>query len=150
MNRLIRRTAAIFGGVVLLAVIIGFGTSVYAEVKIGRNTSRTVRQVVNSTFRNDDFKSAGQELDRLVVQRSSPESDEAAVILLDYYVGEHNDEELLISLTQRGSGVLPRLIKYRDHPAPAIRPWFWPVRKHGVKRYDEVMRYIREGKVLSE
>ena len=133
MNRAIRRTAGIFGSVLLLAVVIGVSTSIYVEMKIGHSTARTVCHILNSTFSSDDTMiDTERELDRLVFQRTTPESDEAAVILLDYYMGEHNGEELFISLTKRGTRVLPYLIKYRDHPAPVIRPWFWGMKRPGL------------------
>lgn len=42
-------------------------------------------------------------------------ADQASVLLLDYYLGEHNAEVQLCSVTKRGSRVMPILMKYRRH-----------------------------------
>jgi len=45
---------------------------------------------------------------------------EAFVILLDYYLGEHNAEIQQCAVTSRGQEILPLLRKYHEKPA---RPW---------------------------
>ena len=47
-------------------------------------------------------------------QDSSQDAEEAEVILLGYYLGEADDEDLVHDLTKRGRRILPYLRRYRD------------------------------------
>lgn len=78
-----------------------------------------------------------ERLDRLTNNQGAA-ADFASVILLDYYLGEHNGEAQLCSVTARGPRVLPLLQRYRKHPAGLISPWYATLR---LKRTERAYMY---------
>lgn len=91
--------------------------------------------------------------DRLeqLAKNDSPAADTAAVILLDYYLGEHNGEMQLCAVTRRGVKVLPLLEKYRSHKSGLLRPWYWGValnRSERASMYVTAVDAIQHGKVI--
>ena len=80
--------------------------------------------------------------------------DEAVVVLMNFYIGESTDADLLHEVTVRGKRMLPLLLKYRD--AKVVFPGKkYPssilvaadVRK---QNFDEAIKSIRDGKVIGE
>lgn len=47
-------------------------------------------------------------------QERTRSSDEALIVLMNFYVGEATDEDVLHHVTVRGKRMLPLLLKYRD------------------------------------
>ena len=78
--------------------------------------------------------------------------DEALVVLMNFYLGESIDEDLLHEITVRGKRMLPLLLEYRNarvafsekkYPSPLlVAP---DVRK---ENFDEVIEAVRAGKVI--
>jgi hypothetical protein len=57
-----------------------------------------------------------ERLDRLK-QDDSQNADQALVMLMGYYLGEHNGEELVIEIARRGNRMKPLLIQEQRDPA---------------------------------
>lgn len=94
-----------------------------------------------------------EELLQKTLNDKSDAGDEASAVLLDYYLGEHNHELLMINISQRGQRVMPYLLKYRDYPGLPLRPDFWGTRLDRSTRelvYDMAIDLVRQGKVLEE
>jgi hypothetical protein len=79
-------------------------------------------------------------------------SDEALVVLMNFYIGESFGEDLLHEITVRGKRMLPLLLKYRKatvafsgkkYPSSLLVPP--EVRK---ENFDEVIEAVRAGKVI--
>lgn len=87
-------------------------------------------------------------------QAKTKSSDEALVVLMNFYIGEATGEDLLHQVTIRGKRMLPLLMKYRD-----ARVMF-PKREYpssmllspDVKRenFDNVIKSVRAGKIIGE
>ena len=138
-------------------ILVLYGLGVYSRVRMQNGTAGHLSSVLSLTvwdhFGKEDWPIKEEEQLERVMASQSPASDEASVLLLDYYLGEHPSEELVINLTQRGKRVLPYLEKYRNHPAYPVRPDFWLAKLDRSTRnmmYDDVTKMIREGKVLQE
>ena len=106
----------------------------------------------NAKF-NAGFDKAARLIDQLS-QRKTENSDEALVVLLNFYVGEATGEDLLHDVTKRAKRMLPLLLKYRDkrvtfpdrsYPASIILD-------SGARRqnFDDAINAIRAGKVLGD
>ena len=146
---------------VLLIVLVPLA-SVYAIwCSVGRMATRRevrtlVTPVLNAAFLNDDTNEGWIRLeDRLevVLKDRSDAGDEALAILCQYYLGEHNAEEISANVTQRGRRILPYLEKYRNNPGIALRPEFLLLRLSRADRTrwdDYLIGLIHEGKVLQE
>jgi hypothetical protein len=65
------------------------------------------------------------ELTANLLRKHGPTADEALVVLLAFYVGESNGEDILFAITARGRRMLPWLRKY-DHHAPTIKERSYP------------------------
>jgi hypothetical protein len=81
-------------------------------------------------------------------------SDEALVVLMNFYIGESTGEDLLHEITVRGRRMLPVLLKYRNASVvfskkeyPSSLLVAADVRK---QNFDEVITSIRAGKVIGE
>ena len=85
-------------------------------------------------------------------QNQSEAATEAAVVLLGYYLGEADSEDLMHNLTQRGRPILPYLRRYRDQPVT------FPKRSHldslmvpaalRQEFFDTVIESIEKGEVI--
>jgi hypothetical protein len=89
-------------------------------------------------------------LDRLANDQSLA-ADTASVVLLDYYLGEHNGEMQICAVTKRGKRVLPLVMRYRQRRAGLFRPWYLTLRLNQEERsfmYDTVLDAIHKNQVL--
>jgi hypothetical protein len=86
-------------------------------------------------------------------QDKAKSSDEALVVLLNFYVGEATGQDVLHHITVRGKRMLPLLLKYRDAhvilPKGNYASILLPadVRKEG---FDDAIKSIKAGKTLGE
>jgi hypothetical protein len=87
-------------------------------------------------------------------QMKTKSSDEALVDLMNFYLVESIDEDLLHEVTVRGKRMLPLLLKYRNASVvfsqkkyPSSLLVAADVRK---QNFDEVITSIRAGKVIGE
>jgi hypothetical protein len=68
-------------------------------------------------FATDDWNDLENRLN-VLYNHPGKEADEAVVILMSFYLGEHNGEELYENLLSRGPRMIPLLERYlRDEPA---------------------------------
>jgi hypothetical protein len=81
-------------------------------------------------------------------------SDEALVALMNFYVGESLQPDLVHQVTLRGKRILPVLLKYRKAPVaftgrkyPASLLLADDVRK---KNFDDAIEAVKTGKVVGE
>lgn len=89
-------------------------------------------------------------LEQLTKDHSSA-ADIALVILLDYYLGEHNGETQLCAVTSRGNRVMLLLIRYRVHKAGLLKPWYWGIalnREERESMYKTALEAIQQGKII--
>jgi hypothetical protein len=63
-----------------------------------------------------DFEAVEESLD-LLKHDDSPKADQAVVMLMGYYLGEHNDEQLMIEIVRRGKRMKPLLTREMEKPA---------------------------------
>jgi hypothetical protein len=118
MKRKIIRFVGALGLTVLLAGIVGAGM-----ILIPRPPREAVDLMIPILDANlawgwsQSDTDAGKLEDRLedLIKNQTRGADEASVLLLDYYLGEHNAELQLCSVTERGSRVVPILTRYRQH-----------------------------------
>ncbi len=87
-------------------------------------------------------------------QKKSRAADEALVVLMNFYVGESLQTDLLHQVTTRGKRMLPLLLKYEQ--APVVFPRLkYPksllvaddVRK---KSFDDAIEAVKTGRVVGE
>lgn len=86
-----------------------------------------------------------------LTKNTSSAADVASVILLDYYLGEHNGETQLCAVTSRGPRVMPLLAKYRNHRAGLLRPWYLGIALNKDEResmYATAADAIQHGKII--
>jgi len=86
-------------------------------------------------------------------QDKTKSSDEALVVLMNFYVGEATGEDVLHHVTVRGKRMLPLLLKYRD--AHVIFPkgnYASVLLPTDVRRenFDDAIKSIKAGKTLGE
>ena len=86
-------------------------------------------------------------------QDKTKTSDEALVVLMNFYVGEATGEDVLHHVTVRGKRMLPLLLKYRD--AHVIFPkgnYASVLLPADVRRenFDDAIKSIKAGKTLGE
>jgi hypothetical protein len=81
-------------------------------------------------------------------------SDEALVVLMNFYIGESPGEDLRHQVTVRGKRMLPLLLKYRNARVtfsqknyPSSLLLAADVKK---QNFDEVIKSVRAGKVIGE
>jgi len=118
MKRKIIRFVGAVGLTVLLAGIVGAGM-----VLIPRPSHEAAELMIPILDANLawGWSQSDADADKLegrledVIKNQTRGADEASVLLLDYYLGEHNAELQLCSVTERGSSVLPILTRYRQH-----------------------------------
>ncbi len=150
MKTLFKIAAALLT-VVCIALV---AVTVVARRQVRPGTQALVIPVLSSCC--DDTPVGAERTEELlekVLNDKSDAGDDACAILLDYYIGEHNHELLIINISQRGQRVLPYLLKYRDHPALPLRPDFWfPMlnKQERLDSYDEAIGFVKQGKVLQE
>lgn len=123
-----------------------------------RDAARLIGPILYDRIRADDsHHSRGTPSwdldDRLenLAKDQSPAADSASVILLDYYLGEHNGEMQICAVTKRGRKVLPLVMKYRQHRAGLFRPWYLTLRLKEKERnfmYDMAVEAIEKNQVL--
>lgn len=86
-------------------------------------------------------------------QDKTKSSDEALVVLMNFYVGEATGEDVLHHVTVRGKRMLPLLLKYRDarviFPKKDYASILLPA---DVRRedFDSAIKSIKAGKTLGE
>ncbi len=90
----------------------------------------------------------------VLLQTTTKASDEALVVLMNFYVGESLGEDLLHQVTVRGKRMLPLLLKYRNaHVVFSSRTYpssllLGPdVRK---ENFDDAINGVRAGKIIGE
>jgi hypothetical protein len=81
-------------------------------------------------------------------------SDEALVVLMNFYIGESTEGDLLHQVTVRGKRMLPLLLRYRNSRVifsqkeyPSSLLLATDVKK---QNFDEVIKSVRAGKVIGE
>jgi hypothetical protein len=146
-------------GTLLLAVQIAAATTVVVP-------PATVQQLVTPFLdlraqaelaKGEQRQVAIQQSEKLLAQlfrRKTRASDEALVILMNFYVGESLGPDLVHQVTLRGKRMLPLLLKYQ---APSVS---FPDKKYptsllladDVKQtnFDNAIKSIRAGKVFGE
>ncbi len=128
--------------------------SIIGYVQVGSRTAALVSPVLSSCWNDsNDGMMRTEDLLDIAMRDRTEAGDRAVVILLDYNIGAHNHEELTTNITQRGKAVLPHLLKYRDHRPLPLRPDFWLMRssrKDHNEEFDDMIRLVKEGKVLQE
>jgi hypothetical protein len=90
----------------------------------------------------------------VVCQMKTKASDEALVVLMNFYVGEAPGEDLLHQVTVRGKRMLPLLLKYRnahvvfsDRKYPSSLRLAPDVRKED---FDDAINNVRRGNIIGE
>lgn len=68
----------------------------------------------------NDFQQVERRLENLYAN-SSPQADEAVVILMSFYLGESNGEELYENLLSRGPRMIPIIERYLQEPPSLVR-----------------------------
>ncbi len=63
-----------------------------------------------------DFEAVEARLD-LLKHDDSQKADQALIMLMGYYLGEHNHEQLMIEIVHRGSRMRPLLAAEMEKPA---------------------------------
>ena len=152
--RVIKTFAKVAGTIFLVAVFSLLIVTAIAHFQVTREAAQLVTPVLSSRWDSSDsgFVRTEDLLER-VLKDNTDAGDQASVILLDYYLGEHNYESQIVNISQRGKRVLPYLVKYRNRPTLPLRPDFWLFGLYGIDRsrnYDEAIDIIRQGKVLQE
>jgi len=110
-------------------------------------------QATQGERQNEALYQAEKLIGGLFEDKTKP-SDEALVVLMDFYIGESTGGDLLHQITVRGKRMLPLLIKYRD-----VRVVF-PEKEYpssilltpDVRRenFDDAIKSVRTGKILGE
>ena len=148
----------------ILLTLVGLVILVFAFVvrslfpRPPREAADLLKPILDARMRADDSDySRGsanwtleEDLDGLVKNRSAA-ADVASVILLDYYLGAHNTEGQLCSITSRGRGILPLLIQYQQHPAGLLRPQYELFRLNKQGRdsaYREAIEAVQKGQPI--
>jgi hypothetical protein len=90
----------------------------------------------------------------VLFQMRTKASDEALVVLMNFYVGESLGEDLLHQVTVRGKRMLPLLLKYRNahmvfsnRKYPSSLLLAPDVRKED---FDDTINNVRAGKIIGE
>ena len=148
--------------VILVAALVVLGGVLWVAIvslpRPPKNAAKLIQPILYDRIRADDAHySAGSpnwdledRLERLATDKS-PAADAASIILLDYYLGEHNGETQVCAVTSRGAKVLPLLEYYRQHRAGLLRPWYVTLRLNREEResmYETVLSAIKDNKVL--
>jgi len=152
--RVIRTFAKVFGITFLLAVLALLILTAIAHFQVSPKAAELVTPVLSSRWdATDSGLARTEDLLERALKNNTDAGDQASVILLDYYLGEHNYESQIVNISQRGKRVLPYPVKYRNRPTLPLRPDFWLFGLYGIDRsrnYDEAIDIIRQGKVLQE
>ena len=86
-------------------------------------------------------------------QDKTKSSDEALVVLMNFYIGEATGEDLLHHVTVRGKRMLPLLLKYRDARVVFSKGDYASIRLPAdVRRedFDNAIKDIKAGKIMGE
>jgi hypothetical protein len=87
-------------------------------------------------------------------QTKTKSSDEALVVLMNFYIGEAPGEDLLHQVTVRGRRMLPLLVKYRDARVVFAKREFLPsiLLSPDVKKenFDKAINSVKAGKTIGE
>lgn len=123
-------------------------------------TQKLLRPILDAEVavlkQDKDYEKAIQRVQRLLAalyKNRSPEADECAVILLDYYLGEADRHDLLRNITLRGRRVLPYLAKYSECPAKVgatYPPEMLIKPEYRAEDYELVLEHINQGKILPD
>jgi hypothetical protein len=109
------RIALVLGLAILLGVVVGTGLALLSRPP--RDAAELVIPILDANLAyggsesNSDANRLEDRLDSLI-KNQTPSGDEASVVLLDYYLGEHNAELQLCSVAARGNRILPILTRY--------------------------------------
>ena len=112
------RIALVLGLAILLGGVVGAGLALLPRPP--RDAAELVIPILDANLAygwpesNSDANRLEDRLDSLI-KNQTPSGDEASVLLLDYYLGEHNAELQLCSVAERGNRILPILTRYRQH-----------------------------------
>jgi hypothetical protein len=87
-------------------------------------------------------------------QAKTKASDEALVVLMNFYIGESPEGDLLHQVTVRGKRMLPLLLKYRTSSIVFSRKEYPSSVLLAIdtkkQNFDEVIKSVRAGKVIGE
>jgi hypothetical protein len=86
-------------------------------------------------------------------QDKTESSDEALVVLMNFYIGEATGADLLHHVTVRGKRMLPLLMKYRDARVIFSKGDYASIRLPAdVRRedFDDAIKSIKVGKIMGE
>jgi len=103
-----------------------------------------------------DQNTAFLEAERLtgkLFQDRTKSSDEALVVLMNFYVGEATGEDVLHHITVRGKRMLPLLLKYRDTRVIFSKKDYASILLPAdVRRenFDSAIKNIKAGKTMGE
>jgi hypothetical protein len=102
---------------------------------------------------NAAFWQAGNLIGKLADIKTNS-SDEALVVLMNFYIGEATGEDLLHLVTVRGKRMLPLLLKYRNSSVIFSKKKYPPslllAGKVKKQNFDEVIKSVRDGKVIGD
>jgi len=110
-------------------------------------------EATQSESQNERLFHYGKMVGTLFEERTKT-SDEALVVLMNFYIGESLGDDLLHQITVRGKRMLPLLLKYRD-----VRVVF-PEREYPssvllsadvrTENFDNVIKSVKAGKIIGE
>lgn len=137
MKRKLFRVLFVIGIALLLVAVVG--SAIVLLPRPPRDAAALIIPILDADFAygwSESDSDADRLEDRLddLTRNQTPAADQASVLLLDYYLGEHNAELQLCSVTKRGNRVLPLLAKYRNHRLGA------PKLRYAISRLDERAR----------
>jgi hypothetical protein len=100
-----------------------------------------------------EFEQSEKILARLF-RMKTPASDEALVVLMNYYVGEALGPDSVHEVTVRGKRMLPLLLRYRkatvSFPDRTYPPSLSVERDIRERNFETAIKSIKEGKVFGE
>jgi hypothetical protein len=112
VKKMVIRIALVLGLAILLGGVVGAGLALLPRPP--RDAAELVIPILDANLfygwseSNSDANRLEDRLDSLI-KNQTPSGDEASVLLLDYYLGEHNAELQLCSVAERGNRILPIL-----------------------------------------
>jgi hypothetical protein len=147
----------------LIAAILALqAVTVTAEIVPPREVQVLVKAILDlrskaECSQGEQQQSAFQQSEKLMgrlFQKKSAAADEALVVLMNFYVGESIQADLIHQVTTRGKRMLPLLLKYKK-ASVAFSKVEYPksmlvaddVRK---KSFDDAIAAVRAGKVVGE
>jgi hypothetical protein len=100
---------------------LGYSQTATVSEKSAVDLAANVLSARVEALRKNDFDPNSQEVEKRLAalyRNSSKEADEAIVILMNFYLGEHEGEELYENLLSRGPRMIPILERYAKSLLP--------------------------------